>query len=109
MKKSGGRSEAEIRRLIAGYENGNQSRTDYCAAHGVPVTTLDYYRRRHRREETGLVEIDLGGSDRVHGEDRGILVELGNGRRVVIGWAGLVRVADHGQSLRALLALLEQA
>jgi transposase-like protein len=101
------RTEADIRRLVAGYERGDQSRADYCAAHGMAVTTLDYYRRRYRRADTGLVAIDLRGE--TPAEAGGVAVVLGNGRRLEIEWAGLARVADHGQPLRALLALLEEA
>lgn len=107
-KRRGRRTEAEILRLVAGYEGGNQSRADYCATHGLAVTTLDYYRRRYRPAESGLVEIDLRGAAALSGEGPCVAVVLRNGRRVEIDWAGLTRVVDHGQALRALLMLLEE-
>jgi len=58
-KRKGRRTEPEIRKLVAGYENGTQSRGAYCVAHGLPLTTLDYYRRRFRPVAASLVEIDL--------------------------------------------------
>lgn len=101
------RSQSEIRALVAGYENGNQSRASYCAAHGLPLTTLDYYRRRVRAASTALVEIDLQSTASAgHGA---VAVVLGNGRRMEIGWADLSLVSDHSQPLRGLLGWLEEA
>ena len=107
-KRRGRRTEAEILRLVAGYESGSQSRADFCATHGLAITTLDYYRRRYRAEEAGLVEIDLRGAAGSSDEKPGVAVVLRNGRRVEIEWAELARVPDHSQSLRVLLALLEE-
>lgn len=108
-----GRTEAEIRRLVAGYESGNQTKAAYCAAQGLPLTTLDYYRRRLRRPESALIEIDLRG-DRTpapHPPAAGgaVALVLRNGRRVEIGWSDLNQAASHSEPLRALLGWLEEA
>lgn len=103
------RTAVEIVRLVAAYEGGNQSRSEFCAAHGLAVTTLDSYRRRYRPAENGLLEIDLHGAVAPAGESSGVAVVLRNGRRVEIEWSALTRVPDHRQPLRALLALLEEA
>jgi len=108
-KGRGHRSEAEIRKLVAGYEKGNQSRAAYCAAHGLPLTTLDYYRRRLRRAQSALVEIDLRAAGATHDDQGAFAVVLGNGRRLEIGWADLSRVPDHSNALRGLLRWLEEA
>jgi len=108
-KRRARRTEAEIIQLVAAYEGGNQTRAEFCAAHGLAVPTLDSYRRRYRPAETGLVEIDLHGAIAPVGESSGLAVVLRNGRRVELGWCGLSRVPEHGQSLRALLAVLEEA
>ena len=112
MKRTKGRShrsEVEIRKLVSGYEKGNQSRAAYCAAHGLPLTTLDYYRRRLRSAQSALVEIDFREAG-VTRDDPGVFaVVLRNGRRLEIGWADLARVPHHGQPLRTLLGWLEEA
>lgn len=108
-KQRGRRSESDIRALVAGYENGDQSRADYCATHGLAVTTLDYYRRRVRSSGAGLVEIDLQSAALAQGGNSAVAVVLANGRRIEIGWADLKLVPDHSQPLRTLLGLLEGA
>ena len=111
MKRTKGRShrsEVEIRKLVSGYEKGNQSRAAYCAAHGLPLTTLDYYRRRLRPAQS-LVEIDLREAGATRDDPGVFAVVLRNGRRLEIGWADLARVPHHGQPLRTLLGWLEEA
>lgn len=103
------RTVEEIRELIRGYESGTQSRAEFCAGHRLAVSTFDYYRRRYRRAEGGLVEVDLRGGDVTLGRSGGVAVVLSNGRRMEFDWAGLAQVAGHVQPLRALLALLEEA
>ena len=93
---------------MADYEGGSQSRAEFCASHGLAVPTLDSYRRRYRPTETGLVEIDIRGASAPSPESSGVAVVLRNGRRVEIGWGELARVPDHSQSLRVLVALLEE-
>ena len=112
--RPGGRTEAEIRSLITGYEKSGQTRAVYCASRGLPVTTLDYYRFRLRRKKPALVEIDLGGTgtrlDNHGGPGHEVVaVVLGNGRRVEIGWGDLSRVAGQSQPLGALIRCLEGA
>lgn len=106
------RTEAEIRKLVSGYENGNQSRAAYCAAHGLPLTTLDYYRRRFRPAKATLVEIDLRDTSMPSAMPRvgagAVAVVLRNGRRVEIEWADLGRVAGHSEPLRALVEWMER-
>jgi hypothetical protein len=103
------RSEAEIRAIVAGYENGNQSREVYSKAHGLAVTTLDYYRRRLRPASAALVEVDLQSAAPTDGGTGTVAVVLANGRRIEIRWADLARVPDHSQPLRAFLCWLEEA
>ena len=116
MKQSKGRqrrTEAEIRRLVAGYENGTQKRAAYCAEHGLALTTLDYYRRRFRPTEPALVEVDLRGAVAAAAErpatGGAVAVVLSNRRRLEIEWSDLSRVSNHSQPLRALLHWLEEA
>lgn len=101
-----GLSAAEAARLIEGYENGDLTRREYCRRLGIPVTTLDYYRRRQGQSEQGgrkrrlaaeLVEVKLAEPARVGG----FALVLSNGRRIESGWgfpeqdlARVVRVAE---------------
>lgn len=112
--RPGGRTDAEIRNLVTGYEKSGQTRAAYCASQGLPVTTLDYYRLRLRRKKPALMEIDLRGTGigwDNHGGPGGeaVAVVLGNGRRFEIGWSDLSRVAGESQSIRALIHCLEGA
>lgn len=109
IKKRNHRSEPEIRALVAGYENGNQSRAAYCATHGLALTTLDYYRRRVRAAGATLVEIDLQSAATAAVGQGAVAVVLGNGRRVEFAWADLALVPAHSQPLGAFLGWLEEA
>lgn len=112
--RPGGRTEAEIRKLIKGYEKSGQTRAVYCAGQGLAVSTLDYYRWRLRRSKPALVEIDLREtgmglvSDGVPGHEP-VAVVLRNGRRVEIGWNDLGQVGEQSQPFRALIECLEGA
>jgi hypothetical protein len=112
--RPGGRTEAEIRKLVKGYEKSGQTRAVYCAGQGLRVSTLDYYRWRLRRNQPALVEVDLGdtgiglGSHGAPG-DEPVAVVLRNGRRVEIGWNDLGRVGGQSQPFRALIECLEGA
>ncbi len=112
--RPGSRTEAEIRKLVKGYEKSGQTRAVYCASRGLPVSTLDYYRWRQRRNKPALVEIDLReagiglGTDGSPGQEP-VAVVLRNGRRVEIGWNDLGRVAGQSQPFRALIDCLEGA
>lgn len=112
--RPGGRTDAEIRKLVKGYEKSRQTRAVYCAEQGVAVSTLDYYRWRLRRNQPGLVEIDLGETGMGLGRDGGpghepVAVVLRNGRRVEIGWNDLGQVGGRSQPFRALIDCLEGA
>lgn len=112
--RPGGRTEAEIRNLVQGFEKSGQTRAVYCASRGLPVSTLDYYRWRQRRNQPALVEIDLRETGMGLGRRGGagqepVAVVLRNGRRVEIGWNDLGRVAGQSQPFRALIDCLEGA
>jgi len=108
VKRRSRRTEAEIRKLVADYENGRQSRADYCARHGLPVTTLDYYRRKVRLDTPVLLEVDLREVQET-AWGHGVSVVLGNQRRVEIAWSELAQVPEHSQSLGSFLRWLEEA
>ncbi len=104
-KRGRRRSAAEIARLVEGYERGGLTRRDYCEQAGIPITTLDYYRRRQAAGEsiptdsTHLVSVDIiepTGS-------RGFVLVLTNGRRIESDWSFASR------DLTRLVQIVEQA
>jgi hypothetical protein len=93
-----GLSAAEATRILDGYERSSLTRRDYCKQVGIPVTTLDYYRRRHaKRQLSPLVAVKVIEPAGSHG----FALVLSNGRRIESDWgfgseelARLVRVAE---------------
>lgn len=97
------RSAAEAARLVEGYERSGLTRAEYCRRAGIPVTTLDYYRRRqseHKQpgqQPAHLLPVTIIPA----GLSRGFVLALSNGRRIESDWgfsseelARLVRVAE---------------
>jgi|GEM_PF-1773902 len=90
------RSGEERRRIVEEYERSGLTRREYCAQAGIPVTTLDLW-RRGRREGGRLVRVKV-----VAGEATGgFLLHLANGRRIESKWSfgeaelmRLIRVAE---------------
>ena len=79
------RTEREWRRLVRDFESGDQSRRDFCAARGLSMGTLDYWRRRFRGASAGrLLEVEVAGVP-----DSGVAVPAG----VTITWPNGVVVA----------------
>jgi hypothetical protein len=103
------RTAAEIQQLLRHYEDGTQSRVEFCAAHRLPVSTFDTYRRRYRQHEHRLIEIDLRSNETSPSLSRAVTVVLTSGHRLEFAWAELAQLATHRESLRTLLTLLEQA
>jgi transposase-like protein len=86
---SGGRSGEEAERLVREYERSGMTRAAFCRAQGIAPHTLDYYRRKHRKqvkpEATQLVAVELVGAVRaVPRHDSALRVELANGRRITV-------------------------
>ena len=98
--RGNGLSAAEAARLVDGFERSNLTRREYCEAAGIPVTTLDYYRRRQsERRQTELVPVRIVQPARAHD----FTVALANGRRLEGHWD----FADDRMS--RLVRILEQA
>jgi transposase-like protein len=76
------RSKEEIRRIVEGFAKSGMTRREYCAKHGVGISTLDYWRRAYRRRKLSLVEVAM---EPAHGST-GFSLVLGNGRRIESSW-----------------------
>ena len=77
------RSKEEIRRVVEGFAKSGMTRREYCAQHGVAVTTLDYWRRARSQRKPRLVRV------RVESPQPGIgfALMLANGRRIESSWS----------------------
>jgi hypothetical protein len=90
------RSKEEIRRIVEGFAKSGMTRREYCVNHGVAMTTLDYWRRAHRKQPR-LVEVAV---EQGH-SPAGFALVLANGRRIESSWnfveaelEKLIRVAE---------------
>jgi len=77
------RSKEEIRGLVEGFTKSGMTRREYCAKHGVGISTLDYWRRAHRKQKPRLVEVAIEPAHR----SSGFALVLGNGRRIESSWS----------------------
>ena len=70
-----------LTKLAAAYERGDLTRREFCERHGIPVTTLDYYRRRRQQTEPVRflpVHVEPEHTSAI----AGLAVVLANGRRI---------------------------
>ncbi len=72
-------SKEEKRRLIEGYAASGMTRREYCAKHGIAVSTLDYWRLK-RKPKLARVAVDP------HEAGAGFTLTLANGRRIESSW-----------------------
>ena len=94
----------EMQRKVKEFVTSGLTRRQFSDQHGIPFTTLDYWRRVANRKPR-LVEVEVAVEDRekVEGETGpGFTITLGNGRRIESNWrftdAGLsrlIRVAEN--------------
>jgi len=90
------RSAEDIRRILGEFESSRLTRREFCQRRGIPVTTLDYWRRVQARRPR-LVPVEVAASE----TGPGFTVGLANGRRIESSWrfgdaelARLIRIAE---------------
>jgi transposase-like protein len=88
-------SKEEKRRLIEGYAASRMTRREYCAKHGIAVSTLDYWRLKQKPK---LVRVAIEGQP----SGPGFTLTLGNGRRIESSWS--FAEADMTRLIRAVEA-----
>src|SRR5215469_1299099 len=110
MGKSGGRSAEEVAKVIADFERSGLSRRDYSEQSGIPLPTLDWYRRRVQASagvpgrSTNLTRVRVKATEPslviTGGARDGFTLSLANGCRIESGWsfdesqfARLIRIA----------------
>jgi transposase-like protein len=91
------RSREEILKIAEGFAKSGMTRREYCAKHGVTMTTLDYWRRSHRKQKPKLVPVAIEQARALSG----FALVLANGRRIESSWnfitadlEKLIRVAE---------------
>ena len=104
MGNSGGRSAAEIEKIVIDFERSGLNRRQYGEQRGIALPTLDWYRRRVRagRGSPNIVPVTMKKTPapEIPGPDHGFTLTLGNGCRIEIGrdfnddqLARLIRIA----------------
>ena len=76
------RSKEEILKIAEGFAKSGMTRREYCAKHGVAMTTLDYWRRAHRKQKPTLVPVAIEEGQSL----AGFALVLTNGRRIESSW-----------------------
>ena len=91
------RSKEEIRGLVEGFTKSGMTRREYCAKHGIGMSTLDYWRRTLRKQKPKLVRVAIEEAEPL----TGFTLVLANGRRIESAWRfadadlqRLIRVAE---------------
>src|ERR1700674_1912721 len=92
------RSADDVRGILREFGSSGLTRREFCQRHGIPLTTLDYWRRRHSRQPR-LVEVEVAPCESA-GQ---FTLALANGRRIESSW-----VFAEGQLAR-LIFLAESA
>ena len=78
------RSKEEIRGIVEGFGKSGMTRREYCAKHGIGMSTLDYWRRTYRRQKPKLVRVAIGAAAEPM---TGFTLVLSNGRRIESSWS----------------------
>ena len=53
------RNKQEIRRIVEGFSASGKTRRAYSEEHGISITTLDYWRRKHNNRKPKLIEVAM--------------------------------------------------
>jgi hypothetical protein len=91
------RNKEEIHGIVEGFAKSGLTRREYCAKHGIAVTTLDYWRRAQAKPKPKLVRVAIEETK----PRTGFALVLANGRRIESAWSftesdlqRLIRVAE---------------
>jgi len=91
------RSTADVRRMVKEFQSSGLTRREFCQKHHIPVTTLDYWRRRAQPRSPRLVEVEVAASE----ASASFTLSLANGRRIESSWrfadaelVRLIRIAE---------------
>jgi len=85
------RSQAEVERLVAGFEASGLPRVEFCRRHGLSLSTLVRYRKRSAQADAApesrwlAVEESSGGGPLATGASTALALALPDGRRIEVG------------------------
>ena len=92
------RNADELRGIVEEFQSSGLTRREFCQSQGIPVTTLDSWRRTQSRPRPQMVEIEV---DTGREPAQGFKLSLANGRRIESSWrfadadlARLIRIAE---------------
>ena len=88
-------SKEEKRGMVEGYAASGMTRREYCAKHGIAVSTLDYWRLKRKPK---LVRVAIAPQP----AGAGFTLTLANGRRIESSWS--FAEADLARLIRAVEA-----
>ena len=91
-------SKEEKRRRLEGYAASGMTRREYCAQHGIAVSTLDYWRHKRKTRKPKLVRVAIAPQQ----AGPGFTLTLTNGRRIESSWSFVE--ADLTRLIRAVEA-----
>jgi transposase-like protein len=77
------RSKEEIRKIVEEFAKSGMTRREYCAEHGVAMTTLDYWRRSQQQGKPKLAKVAVEEAQPL----TGFALVLANGRRIESSWS----------------------
>jgi len=72
-----------VRGVVEGFVKSGMTRREYCAQHGIGISTLDYWRRAYRKQKPKLVRVAIQETEPV----TGFTLVLANGRRIESAWS----------------------
>jgi hypothetical protein len=91
-----GKTKEQVRRTVEEFTSSGLTRREFCGRRGIPITTLDYWRRAERRKPR-LVEVSVAAGE----APSGFTLGLANGRRIESSWGfadaeltRLIRIAE---------------
>ncbi len=80
------RTSKDTQDILTAYQRSGLTRRQFCEQAGIPLTTLDYYQRRHAklRQPGSLLPVTI--LSRAASESSGFTLVLRNGRRIETRW-----------------------
>jgi hypothetical protein len=92
------KSKQQVQQIIQEFDSSRLTRREFCQRRGIPIPTLDYWRRAERRKPR-LVEVSVAAGE----VSSGFTLGLANGRRIESSW----RFSDG--DLTRLIRIVESA
>jgi hypothetical protein len=91
MARTSTRTLEEVEQMLAAFQESGLTKRQFCDQQRIPLTTLEYYRQRHRKQagtsEAGeLIKVELQHGGRSEDAAQGFSLVLAKGRRIESHW-----------------------